>query len=186
MQIQCPGCGSQYRINTEGTGRTSGRVRCPKCARVFEVDLNAEAFTRPTAQVQAPRAGKSAALVAANRTVLVVDDARFFRELILDVLGPLDCRLLIAADGESALDLVRREHPQLVILDLNLPGMSGYDLVHAIRSEVGQGIKLLAMSGVFRKDEDIHSIERAGADDFTSKSFKPEDFLARVRKLLGD
>ena len=55
-----------------------------------------------------------------------------------------------------------------------------------IRSEVGQGIKLLAMSGVFRKDEDIHSIERAGADDFTSKSFKPEDFLARVRKLLGD
>ena len=63
MQIQCPGCGSQYRIKTEGTGRSSGRVRCPKCARVFEVDLNAETSTRPTAPVQAPRAGKEAAPV---------------------------------------------------------------------------------------------------------------------------
>ena len=167
MQIQCPGCGSRYRINAQASGRSAGRVRCPKCSRVFEVDLNT------------PPAGP------AQRTVLVVDDARFFREVIVDVLAPLDCRLLTAADAEAALETIRREQPQLVILDLNLPGMNGYELVKAIRAEVGRGIKLLAMSGVFRKDEDILGIQAAGADDFTSKSFKPEDFLARVRRLLG-
>ena len=179
MQIQCPGCGARYRINTQASGRSAGRVRCPKCSRVFEVDLNAP----PAAAVTV--LGRSAPAAPAQRTILVVDDARFFREVIVDVLAPLDCRLLTAVDAETALEMVRRENPQLVILDLNLPGMNGYELVRAIRAEVGRGIKLLAMSGVFRKDEDIHNIQTAGADDFTGKSFKPEDFLARVRHLLG-
>ncbi|AMV71966.1 hypothetical protein JCM30471_04640 [Desulfuromonas carbonis] len=189
MQIQCPGCGGSYRINTERSGRSSGRVRCPKCSRIFEVQLDG-AVPKPVTEPPPAAAPATAAPVAGNgkgagATILVVDDARFFREMILDLLAPLGARVLTAADGEAALELVRREQPQLVILDLNLPKMSGYDLVRGIRAECGQGIKLLAMSGVFRKDEDISGIERAGADDFTSKSFKPETFLARVRKLLG-
>lgn len=187
MQIQCPGCGGSYRINTERSGRSSGRVRCPKCSRVFQVHLDG-ALPKPVTEPPPAAVPADSASVAGKEpgvTILVVDDARFFREMILDLLAPLDARVLTAADGEAALELVRREQPQLVILDLNLPQMSGYDLVRAIRAECGPGIKLLAMSGVFRKDEDISGIERAGADAFTSKSFKPETFLARVRKLLG-
>jgi predicted Zn finger-like uncharacterized protein len=184
MQIQCPGCGARYRLNTGGTGRSSGRIRCPKCSRLFEVDL----ASTPSVPSHPPVSGDAGKVRPAppSRTILVVDDARFFRELIVEVLAPLGLRVLTVADGAAALDLVRRERPQLVILDLNLPQMNGYELVRALRAEVGWEIKLLAMSGVFRKDEDISGIERAGADDFISKSFKPEVFLARVHKLLGD
>ena len=187
MQIECPGCGSRYRMNPDSAGRTSGRVRCPKCSKLFTVDLSTSAAlpTTPPATVNAATATPGAGAAQGAATILVVDDARFFRELIVDVLQPLECRVLTAADAESALDLARRERPELVILDLNLPGMNGYDLTRALRSEFGAGIKLLAMSGVFRKDEEIIDVSKAGADDFTSKSFKPAAFLARVRKLLG-
>lgn len=184
MQIQCPGCGARYRLNPGGSGRSSGRVRCPRCSQLFEVDL-ASAAPPPSNPPTSPDAGRVQHALP-SRTILVVDDARFFRDLIVEVLAPLGLRVITAADGPAALDLVRRERPQLVILDLNLPRMNGYELVRGIRAEVGREIKLLAMSGVFRKDEDISGIERAGADDFISKSFKPEFFLARVRKLLGD
>lgn len=183
MQIECPGCGARYRMKPARGGRTSGRVRCPKCSKVFSVDLEA---APPSAPEVAPRsAADQPTSSTPPATILVVDDARFFRELIVDVLAPLKCRVLTAAEAESALELARRERPQLVILDLNLPGMNGYDLARVLRREFGDGIRLLAMSGVFRKDEEITDVTKAGADDFTSKSFKPATFLARVRKLLG-
>lgn len=173
MKITCPGCGARYRIKDEAGGRAVAKVRCPKCNHVFQVTL---------APAPAP-----AASTVPGRQVLVVDDARFFRELILDVLQPLGRPLLTAEDAEAALEIARRELPALVILDINLPGMNGYELIKALRADAALATtRILAMSGVFRKDEDVAAVQRAGADDFTSKSFKPEQLLDRVRGLLGD
>ena len=174
MMIQCPGCAARYRLKEGGFDKPSSRVRCPKCSRVFEVSSAIEKET------PIPRPVVSNAL-------LVVDDARFFRELIVDVLKPLNRVVFTAPDGETALAMFRQERPALVILDLNLPKMTGYELIRAIRAEAGGGeVKLLAMSGVFRTDEDAHAVQVAGADFFTSKSFKPEQFLKHVRELLGE
>jgi CheY-like chemotaxis protein len=140
---------------------------------VFDVDLDA-------------KGGRAEGPESPAAKILVVDDARFFRELIVDVLKPLDVPVKTAADAETALATARRECPALIILDLNLPTMDGYDLIRALRADEKLArIRILAMSGVFRKDEDVAAVQRAGADDFTSKSFKPEQFLERVRKMLG-
>lgn len=119
-------------------------------------------------------------------TVLVVDDSRFFRELIVDMLKPLSLSTLTAANGAEAMAVIRREHPALVILDLNLSAeKSGTDLVRDIRADRSlDGIRLLAMSGVFRKKADVAEVEMAGADDFISKSFTPEQLQTRVINLL--
>jgi DNA-binding response OmpR family regulator len=74
-----------------------------------------------------------------------------------------------------------------VILDLNLPGMSGYELIRLVRMDPALGkLRLLAMSGVYRKEADVVEVQAAGADDFVSKSFKPEQLQLRVKKLLAD
>jgi CheY-like chemotaxis protein len=118
--------------------------------------------------------------------VLVVDDSRFFRELVVDELKPLALDFLMAADGVEALAIIRRQRPALVILDLNLPGMDGYELIRQVRGDVSlRDIRLLAMSGVYRTEVDAAQVKAAGADDFMGKSFNPEQLQFRVQKLLA-
>ncbi|KIH77180.1 hypothetical protein GFER_07720 [Geoalkalibacter ferrihydriticus DSM 17813] len=115
----------------------------------------------------------------------MIEDARFFRELVRDVLAPLDLEICEAADGEQGLALVRTEKPDLVILDLNLPLRNGYELMRIIRADASlRHMRLLAMSGVFRKETDQDAAQAAGADDFIGKSFTPDFLLERVRRLL--
>jgi len=176
VTIDCPECGVRYRIDPSGVSKEVARVQCPQCAAVFEVRL---------------RAGRSESSVAAGAVgpapeVLVVDDSKFFRELVADVLKPLALNFLMAGDGAEALQIIRQKRPALVILDLNLPGMSGYDLIREVRSDpVLSGLRLLAMSGIYRKESDAAEVEAAGADDFVSKSFKPEQLQFRVSRLLA-
>lgn len=173
MIIECPACRARYQIDPERTPKRVARVKCPKCAEVFQVPLMEE------------RSGEPAEASGAARKVLVVDDSKFFRELILDVLKPLSLSFLTAADGMEALQVIRREHPALVILDLNLPGKNGYELIREVRAEEAlKNIRLLAMSGVYRKETDVTEVRHAGADDFINKSFKPEQLQERVAALL--
>ncbi len=170
MIITCPDCGARYRIDPSRTSKKTARIKCPKCTRVFEVSLEE---------------GASPSSEKTKETVLVVDDAKFFRELIVDVLKPLPIEVQAAADGAEALAFIRRERPALVILDLNLPDRNGYDLIREIRADAAIGdIRLLAMSGVFRKETDVAEVTRAGADGFINKSFKPNQLQQRVKEML--
>lgn len=163
MKLQCPQCGARYKIDTSRVSKPVIRIQCPKCGEVFQEEVDS----------------------AGRKTVLVVDDSKFFRELICDVLQPLGLHLLTAGEGGEALQLIRQQRPALVLLDLNLPGKSGYELIREVRADRAlRGVRLLAMSGVFRKEEDVSAATRAGADDFISKSFKPEFLLSRVTRLL--
>jgi len=120
------------------------------------------------------------------RTIVVVDDARFFREVIADILAPLKYSLHLAASGEEGLPLLRQLRPALVILDLKLPGMSGLELIRMIRADASlSGIKILAMSSVYRREDEVHKIILAGADEFLNKSFKSEHLLSRVKQMMS-
>ncbi len=162
MIIECPGCRARYRIDAAATRKKTVRVRCPKCEHLFSVALD-----------------------QAEKKVLVVDDSRFFREMIVDVLQPLQVTFLTAGEGNEALQIIRMERPALTILDLNLPGLDGFSLIREVRSDPAlKDLRLLAISGVFRKEKDALQAEAAGADDFLSKSFKPQQLLSRVSSLL--
>ncbi len=204
MRIQCPECESAYRIDPgrlkPGTGRF--KARCPRCNAVFSVALPADNSTpeqRPVAppppvapQVPFPGTGvpvsataKGADSKIGTKRVLVVDDSKFFRELIVDVLQPLALEFCLAGDGVEALEELRKGPFDLVMLDLNLPRLNGYELISAIRNDAAlKTTTLLAMSGVFRKETDVARVVQAGADDFINKSFKPEQLQERVRNLL--
>lgn len=197
MKIQCPECESTYRLDPSRLkpGVTRFKGRCSRCNAVFSVVLPpleppAQESVAPP-QVSEPDPAVSTPPVrvprpaSAGKRVLVVDDSKFFRELIVDVLKPLELEFQLAGDGVEALELLRQSPFDLVLLDLNLPRMNGYELIAAVRSDKAlQTTTLLAMSGVFRKETDVARVVQAGADDFINKSFKPEQLQERVRKLL--
>lgn len=178
-RIQCPQCKARYLFDPSRASKAVVRVKCPGCGHAFQ--LNLAELQEPAPLATPPQAVPKAAL----KKVLIVDDSSFFRELILDMLKSLDVEFFTAADGIEGLLLIRRERPDLVLLDLNLPHKNGYELIRDVREDGDlAGVKLLAMSGVFRKNEEINEAYRGGADDFIGKSFKPEQLLERVSKLL--
>ncbi len=181
-KIQCPQCQSRYRFDPSRAKKTIVRIKCPGCGHAFQVDLS----TLDESTSDAPAPEEAPAPSPAGKKLLIVDDSKFFLELILDILKSLDVEFLTAADGEEGLRLIRQHKPALVLLDLNLPRMNGYELIREVRDDMElRDVRLLAMSGVFRKDDDISEVYRGGADDFIGKSFKPEQLLERVNKLLG-
>lgn len=120
-----------------------------------------------------------------RRRLLVVDDVGVNRSVLLELLRPLGFTLNEAADGPTALELVRKLAPDLVFLDLRMPGMDGLALARALRKlPGGDKLKLVAMSASvlsFNRDDAF----TAGCDDFLSKPFRESDLLAKLELHLG-
>jgi DNA-binding response OmpR family regulator len=91
-----------------------------------------------------------------------------------------------AAEGEGALLALQRRLPDLVILDVMLPGMSGFDLCERIRSDPRwQGLRILMLTAKGRETE-VNKGLRLGADRYVTKPFSTRELVAQVRQLLGD
>lgn len=171
MIIQCPSCKSRYRASVLPEGHTSVKVTCPKCKHQFVVEQGESTQSLPIAQ---------------QSTILLVDDARFFRELLLDLLKERQAHLLTADNAEDAWQQLHQQKVDLLIVDINLPDKNGLDLIRDIRGEAKlASLPILCISGVYRKDDDAKNAIRAGADDFISKSFKPYELNERIDKLLS-
>jgi DNA-binding response OmpR family regulator len=114
---------------------------------------------------------------ASEATVLVVDDEPAILELVRFTLERDGYRMVVASEGWEALDVARREHPDLVILDLMLPGLSGLELCRALRAEMDVAVIMLTA----RKEEaDRVAGLELGADDYVTKPFSPRELAARV------
>ena len=180
MIITCPECDSRYKIDPSGINKKMARIKCPACAHRFDVDLSLQAKSDTASLAPAPESGSG------QPGLLVVDDARFFREMIKDILSDLPIRLLTAADAEEAWRMLQEHRPRLLLLDLNIPGRSGYDLLRDIQQTAGfSEMKILVMSGVQRGDEVSAKVSRLGADGFLNKSFTPKELQDRVRRILA-
>lgn len=173
MIITCPACEGRYRIDPSASKSDVAKVKCPACKEVFEVSLKEDCPEQKQPSTGSP-------------VVLVVDDARFFREMIKDILKDLPVELIMAADGNEAWDKINSATPQLVLLDLNIPGKNGRQILRALQEgEISAKVKVLAMSGVDRGEETASEVKAIGATDFINKSFKPIELQRRVQELLG-
>jgi DNA-binding response OmpR family regulator len=114
-------------------------------------------------------------------TVLVVDDEPIVREVVVGYLEREGYRTLEAADGPAAKELVERETPALVVLDLMLPGMDGLELCRWIRRRSDLPLIMLTARG--EEADRIVGLE-LGADDYVTKPFSPRELVARVRTVL--
>ena len=114
-------------------------------------------------------------------TVLVVDDEPTIREIVVKYLRRDGFRTLEAADGNHAHELVESEKPDLVVLDLMLPGTDGLELCRRIREHSSLPVIMLTARG--EESDRIVGLE-LGADDYVTKPFSPRELAARVRTVL--
>ena len=114
-------------------------------------------------------------------TVLVVDDEPTIREIVARYLEREGYRTLEAADGNRARELLERDPPDLVVLDVMLPGPDGLELCRWIRSRSRLPIIMLTARG--EESDRIVGLE-LGADDYVTKPFSPRELAARVRTVL--
>jgi two-component system alkaline phosphatase synthesis response regulator PhoP len=116
--------------------------------------------------------------------ILVVDDDRDIVRLVRSYLEKAGYQVLTAYDGESALEVIRREKPQLVILDLMLPDRDGWDVARLVRADSQLAATPIIMLTARVDDNDKIIGLEIGADDYITKPFNPREVVARVRALL--
>jgi CheY-like chemotaxis protein len=120
-------------------------------------------------------------------TVLVVDDDPVMMHLLQSTLQTEGVRVLTASDGETALKLVRREYPALILLDKILPGCDGLSVCRRLRDEADPrlcDVPVVILSGEKLKETDLVEAFAAGVTDYLTKPIKPTLLRARVRAWL--
>jgi DNA-binding NarL/FixJ family response regulator len=116
---------------------------------------------------------------------LIADDDERFRELVSSLLSRMGWETFVAATGEEALAAVHRELPALVLLDVCLPGLTGYEVCRELRDEFGDELPIVFVSGERTDSYDRVGGLLLGADDYLVKPLDPNELLARVRRLLA-
>ena len=116
-----------------------------------------------------------------TETILVVDDQSSVRTLLKDYLGSQGYRVVTANDGQEALFVARHERPNLVLLDIMMPKMDGYQFLSAFRRE--NQVPVIVLSAKEEETDTVLGLE-LGADDYVIKPFRMRELLARVRAAL--
>jgi DNA-binding response OmpR family regulator len=119
--------------------------------------------------------------MAAMSKVLVVDDEMKIARLVRDYLIEAGFDVVLASTGPAALAAARSDRPDLVVLDLGLPGMDGYDVTRSIRSQ--SAIPIIMLTARNEETDRIVGLE-LGADDYVVKPFSPRELVARVKAVL--
>jgi DNA-binding response OmpR family regulator len=115
--------------------------------------------------------------------VLIVEDHQTMRGAMRLVLEP-EFEIIEAADGAVALDLIRRDPPDLVLLDLNLPGLSGTEVLDAVKSDATTAnVPVIVVTAA--GDEERERLTRLGADGYFTKPFSPLALIRTVELALG-
>lgn len=113
--------------------------------------------------------------------ILIADDEQLMRQLVIDFLKPEGYEILEASDGKEALDIYDKEHPDLILLDVMMPGYDGWTVCREIRRESTVPIMMLTAKG-----EEIDQLFAydLGADEYITKPFSPKILVAKIKALL--
>lgn len=126
---------------------------------------------------------------AARKTVLVVDDDNDVRKFLKIVLADAGFNVMIAADGFEALDMVEKQIPDLISLDLVMPGKSGVMFYRdLIKNNAWSGIPVIIVTGQARNKSgktDLEEITMTGPGIYLEKPVRSQDYIAAVRQILG-
>ena len=117
--------------------------------------------------------------------VLIVDDNRASRDLIRAILKPVRCNIIEASHGQQALDLIQQERPDLVLLDVDMPGLDGLTVVRRIRENTSlAGLPVVAVTA-FAMESDCERCMAAGFTAYLTKPVRAALLRQQVQQLLG-
>ena len=127
-----------------------------------------------------PRSGPMA-----KKRILIVEDERDIREVLTHYLEASGFEVFPAESGEEGLKSLPEALPDLILLDVNLPGIDGYEVCRRVRADARWGRTPVIILTVHSGVKDTVAGLRLGADDYIGKPFDPQEVVARVRALLG-
>lgn len=117
-------------------------------------------------------------------TILVIEDSPVVQHVVRATLAPIGAELIVAADGETGLELARTMVPDLITLDIGLPGINGWQVLRELRRDPDtMDIGVVVLTAHVQESMKLIAVER-GADDFLGKPFRPDDLRACVAPLL--
>jgi twitching motility two-component system response regulator PilH len=117
-------------------------------------------------------------------TVLVVEDSLAEREMIKDLLEGSGLTVTAVGDGQEALRLIRGHPPDLVLLDIVMPGMNGYEVCRLIKSDTATKSLPVVMCSAKGEEFDRYWGMKQGADAYIAKPFQPTDLVGTIKQLL--
>ena len=119
-----------------------------------------------------------------KETILIVEDEKDIVKMLEYNLGKEGFKILSARDGETALELVGKEHPDLILLDLMLPGIDGLEVCKALKEEKRTTlIPIIMLTAKSQESDKVLGLE-LGADDYMTKPFSPRELIARIKAVL--
>ena len=120
-----------------------------------------------------------------NPTIVVIDDDAGIRDSLTDLLALEDWDCVVAETGQGGLDLVESVKPRLVVTDVQLPDISGYQVCQEMKRDPdSRHIPVVMITGRFTEPEDKVQGFESGADEFFAKPFDPFLFVARIKSIL--
>ena len=121
-----------------------------------------------------------------SKRILVIEDEPSLLEAVTFMLKHAGYTLLIASDGREGLKLAQQEQPDLILTDLLLPGMNGYEICSFLKQDVRyQRIPILMWSASKVQEKDATTAKECGADEFVIKTLGPQELLQKIERLLA-
>src|SRR5262249_20319221 len=134
--------------------------------------------------LHAPDRGKAASEARMSKCMLVVEDQEDNRQIVRDLLTTTDYQVMEAENGEEALAAVAKQRPDLILMDIQLPIMDGYEATRRIKADPAlSNIPVIAVTS-YALSGDEEKARAAGCDDFVPKPFSPRQLLAKIRQYL--
>jgi len=173
----CPECRAKFKAREGRAAETAVRLKCPSCQYIFLVSPAELEVVESTTLKVPPRQPSGA-------KILVVEDTELFRNYVADMLREAGYRVMTAANGAEALALMAQERPDLVLTDLLLPGLHGFDLCQEIKARFR--IPVIMMTGVYKSLQyQLEGRWRYGADEFLVKPFTQEELVGKIKAVLA-
>ena len=119
-----------------------------------------------------------------SKRILVVEDQEDNRQIIRDLLSATDYEIMEAESGEQALDAVAKQRPDLILMDIQLPGIDGYETTRRIKADPAlRSITIIAVTSYALSGEE-QKARAAGCDEYVAKPYSPRQLLAKIRQYL--